>query len=63
MKRIPLTNSHETAMIDDQDLPLISQFSWRSEDGYAVTDLNGQTIEMGCLILHPWLATGAGSAN
>jgi hypothetical protein len=63
MKRIPLTNSRKKAKIDDEDFAFVSQFSWRLQDGYAVTTINGELVEMGQLILQPWLAEGAESAN
>jgi hypothetical protein len=63
MKRISLINSKKRAKIDDADFPLVSRFSWRLQDSYAVAMINGRLIEMGALVLQPWLAEGAESAN
>jgi hypothetical protein len=57
MRKIPLINSDQKATVDNIDFERISKHQWRlSEDGYAVTDINGQTVEMGMLVLFPWIA-------
>jgi hypothetical protein len=63
MRRIPLTNSEKAATIDDGDFPLVSMFSWElTRDGYAVTLINGEVVEMGHLILNPEIARGGARA-
>ncbi len=46
MKKIPLTNSRKKAKIDDEDYPLVSQFSWhrQSEDFVLAFLPSGQLV-------------------
>lgn len=53
MKQIELTNNL-TALIDEQDFPIISRYNWRPKfmrKWYAATDINGRTVQMHRLIL------------
>jgi hypothetical protein len=64
MKEIPLTNSSKTAKVDDEDFGRVAQFRWYLRpDGHAAAHINGREIEMGHLILNPWISEGAEGSN
>ena len=50
MKFIPLTNSDEKAIVDDEDYEWLAQFKWHYHDGYVRTYMNGMPVYMHNLI-------------
>lgn len=47
MKEIPLSNSKEVAIVDDDDYDLVMKHKWRkNRDGYAETRINGKPVLM-----------------
>jgi hypothetical protein len=63
-RKISLINSDQKAIVDNIDFKGISKHQWRlSEDGYAVTEINGVTVEMGMLVLCPWIAEQSPQTN
>ena len=50
-REIILINSNQKAIVDDEDYEFINQFTWREENGYAVTYDFGHRVEMGFLVL------------
>lgn len=52
MKEIPLTNSSQKAIIDDEDYDLVMQYKWHlSSAGYAQTSINDHLVPMHRLIM------------
>lgn len=52
MKKIKLTNSSQTAMVDDEDYGWLNQYEWSMDDeGYAVTKVGGKIIHMENMIV------------
>lgn len=52
MKEIKLTNSSTKAQVDDEDYAWVNTYEWELDrDGYAVTFVNGERVEMGYMIV------------
>ncbi len=54
MKEIKLSNSDVSCLVDDEDYPILSRYTWRIDPkGYIVTNFNGTTLRIHRLILNP----------
>jgi hypothetical protein len=54
MKILALGNSAETALVDEEDFPILSRYSWRIDPkGYVVTGMCGTTVRLHRFILNP----------
>lgn len=52
MKYIPLTNSDQKAIVDDEDYELVMKYQWHlSSAGYAQTSINDRLVPMHRLIM------------
>jgi hypothetical protein len=60
MKCVPVYGSKSPAIVADEDFELVKKFDWYLQKGHAWTLINGEPVEMGKLILNPWLATKPG---
>jgi hypothetical protein len=54
MKTIQVSNNENLVMVDDEDYPILSRYTWNIDPkGYVVTNLNKTTIRMHRFILNP----------
>jgi hypothetical protein len=54
MKKIKLSNADDYTLVDDEDYPILSRYTWRKDPkGYAVTGFMGTTIRLHRFILNP----------
>lgn len=51
---IELSNTDQVALVDAEDYPILSRYSWRiNPKGYVVTSLGNQTIRLHRFIMNP----------
>lgn len=51
MKQVKVGN--KTALVDDGDFAIASQYTWSDSEGYAKTRINGKTVALHRLIMNP----------
>jgi hypothetical protein len=61
MKEVNVYGSKRPAVVEDEDFELVSRFNWYLQRGCAWILIDWEPVEMGYLILHPWLATKLGN--
>jgi hypothetical protein len=63
MKYVPVYGSKEPAIVNDEDFEFISQFAWHLQGKDAYTLIDGEPVEIGYLVLHPWIGAKAPQNN
>jgi hypothetical protein len=58
MMKVPLTNSHLTAVIDDVDADRVFKHNWRLLGNYAITTINNRTV-----LLHHFIVEFSGQLD